>query len=88
MTTTLVAQVDDMAKLESVLALFKRLKIPFKNMTADGVTTDAANWNFAELDLDWQSIGLKTLANDADWNSSFDDHWGELYNKTKNVDTL
>jgi hypothetical protein len=88
MTTTLIAQVDDNVKLESILALFKRLHIPFKNVTSDSASNDAQLWNFPESDLDWQSIGLKALADDADWNSSFDDHWGELYDKTKNLEAI
>lgn len=85
MTTTLIAQVDDVTKLESILALFKRLQIPFKNMTADAVHDNDVLWNYPEPDLDWQAISVETLAKDSDWNSSFDDHWGELYNKTKNI---
>jgi hypothetical protein len=65
--------------------LFNRLQVPFENRVTDTVDLSTMAWNFKEQDADWENIGLKTLAEDTDWNSSYDEHWGELYNATKNV---
>jgi hypothetical protein len=55
-------------------------------MTDTILIIDDIAWNFEESDLDWQSIALKTLVNDADWNSSYDGHWSELYDATKSTE--
>ena len=79
MTATLIAHIDNAAKLRSVISVFKQLQIPFNSLSNDFLPT------VEEEDIEWADISQSVLADDADWNSSFDDHWDTLYLQTKNL---
>lgn len=72
--TTLIAQFDDVTKLEKVIALFNRLKIPFKNVPSDTPNSDNIVWDWSDVDdVEFSKFAITQIADD--WEHPDNDHW-------------
>ena len=76
MTTTLILQIDDTSKIDQILNLAKRLKVPFRFDTTPNIpaeTDDSVVWNWEDCDNAAYELSLETFAED--WNSEADKVW-------------
>jgi hypothetical protein len=76
--------------IERILHLLRQEKVAFKiekRASEPSLNDEDIVWDWEDVDdIEFSKFALSQIADD--WNSPFDDHWGELYLQTKNLEPI